>query len=244
MIDEIVLKHACNSIYLLSLFFLLDMIIEIPEVFNKEEVKDILEKLSAAEFIDGKKTAGWNARGVKNNQQLKANDPLAAQLKEMVKSKLGKNLLFQATVRPKSIYTLLFSRYEVGMSYGRHTDNAMMGSSWRTDVSFTIFLTPPETYKGGELVIEGASRETPYRLASGAAIAYPSSTLHRVNPIVEGSRWAIVGWVQSWVRDPAQREILFDLDTARRAIFNAQGKNNEFDLISKNMANLLRTWMD
>lgn len=220
------------------------MIVEIPEVFTQAEVKEILEKLSTAEFIDGKKTAGWNARGVKNNEQLKANDPRAAQLKEMVKSKLGKNLLFQATVRPKSIHTMLFSRYEVGMSYGRHTDNAMMGSSWRSDISFTIFLTPPETYKGGELVIEGASRETAYRLSPGAAIAYPSSTLHRVNPIIEGSRWAIVGWVQSWIRDPAQREILFDLDTARRSIFNSQGKTSEFDLISKSLANLLRSWMD
>ena len=130
------------------------------------------------------------------------------------------------------------------MSYGRHTDNAMMGGQWRSDVSFTIFLTPPEAYEGGHLVVEGASFEQKYRLKSGHAIAYPSSTLHRVDPITEGSRWAIVGWVQSWIRDPAQREMLYDLDTARRAIFDNQGKTNEFDLISKTMTNLLRTWMD
>ncbi|NEP18423.1 MAG: Fe2+-dependent dioxygenase [Leptolyngbya sp. SIO4C1] len=220
------------------------MVVEIPNVFTPEEAKDILDKLSEAEFIDGKKTAGWNAKGVKNNQQLKNSDPRAAVLKDKVKSVLSKNLLFQSTVRPKSIHTLLFSRYEVGMAYGRHTDNAMMGGTWRSDVSFTIFLTPPETYTGGELIIEGPSREQSYRLAAGCAIAYPSSTLHRVAPIIEGSRWAIVGWVQSWVRDPAKREILFDLDTARRSIFNSQGKTNDFDLISKSMTNLLRSWMD
>ncbi|MEL6777587.1 MAG: Fe2+-dependent dioxygenase [Cyanobacteria bacterium J06597_16] len=220
------------------------MVVEIPNVFTQEEVKDILDKLSKSEFIDGKKTAGWNARGVKNNRQLKSSDPHATALKERVKTALSKNSLFQATVRPKTIHTLLFSRYEVGMSYGTHTDNAMMAGRWRSDVSFTIFLTPPETYEGGELVIEGPSYEQKYRLASGAAIAYPSSTLHRVAPITQGSRWAIVGWAQSWVRDPAQREILFDLDTARRSIFNEQGKNKNFDLISKSMSNLMRCWID
>ena len=220
------------------------MIVEIPDIFTQEEVTDILDKLSAAEFIDGKKTAGWNARGVKNNEQLKSNDPTATALKEMVRKKLSKNFRFQSTVRPKNIHTLLFSRYEVGMSYGRHNDNAMMAGKWRTDVSFTIWLTPPDTYKGGDLVIEGPSREDKYRLKVGSAITYPSSTLHRVDPITEGSRWAIVGWVQSWIRDPAQREILYDLDTARRSIFDTKGKTKEFDLVSKSMTNLLRSWME
>ncbi|MEL6470867.1 MAG: Fe2+-dependent dioxygenase [Cyanobacteria bacterium J06623_4] len=220
------------------------MIVEIPNVFTQSAVEDMLDKLSKAEFIDGKKTAGWNARGVKNNRQLKISDPHAAVLKEQVKTALTKNTLFQATVRPKSIHTLLFSHYEVGMSYGTHTDNAMMAGRWRSDVSFTVFLTPPDTYEGGELVVEGASYEQKYRLASGHAIAYPSSTLHRVAPIIKGSRWAIVGWAQSWIRDPANREILFDLDTARRAIFNSQGKNREFDLVSKSMINLLRRWSE
>ncbi len=220
------------------------MVVEIPNVFTQEEVNDILDKLSKAEFIDGKKTAGWNARGVKNNQQIKKNDPTAAALKEKVKSTLSKNLLFQSTVRPKSIHTMLFSRYEMGMSYGRHTDNAMMAGTWRSDVSFTIFLTPPDAYKGGDLMIEGASHQQSYRLDAGSAIAYPSSTLHQVTPLTEGSRWAIVGWVQSWIRAPSKREVLIDLDTARRAIFDSQGKTNEVDLISKSMTNLLRRWMD
>lgn len=220
------------------------MIVEIPNVFTSSTVEDILDKLSKAEFIDGKKTAGWNARGVKNNQQLKADDPIAAALKKQTQEALNQNTLFQATVRPKTIHTLLFSRYEVGMSYGPHTDNAMMAGRWRSDVSFTIFLTSPDTYAGGDLVIEGASHEQKFRLEAGRAIAYPSSTLHRVDPLTKGSRWAIVGWAQSWIRDPANREILFDLDTARRAIFNEQGKSQEFDLISKSMTNLLRRWAE
>lgn len=220
------------------------MIVEIPNVFTQSTVEDILDKLSKAEFIDGKKTAGWNAREVKNNQQLKADDPLAIALKKQTQTTIAQNALFQAAVRPKSVHTLLFSRYEVGMSYGTHTDNAMMAGQWRSDVSFTLFLTPPERYAGGELVIEGQSHEQSFRLGSGCAITYPSSTLHRVDPVREGSRWVIVGWVQSWIRDPANREILFELDTARRSIFNSQGKSQEFDLISKSMTNLLRRWSE
>ncbi|MEM6252300.1 MAG: Fe2+-dependent dioxygenase [Cyanobacteria bacterium P01_D01_bin.156] len=220
------------------------MVVEIPNLLTQQEVDEILGILAKAEFIDGKKTAGWNARDVKNNEQLKSSDPSAKALKEKIRAILTKNLLFQATVRPKAIHTLLFSRYEVGMSYGRHTDNAMMAGTWRSDVSFTIFLTPPKSYEGGELVIEEISHKRTYRLDSGCAIAYPSSTLHQVTPITKGSRWAIVGWVQSWIRDPAKREILFDLDTARRSIFDSQGKTEEFDLVSKSMTNLLRRWVE
>nr|WP_223287248.1 Fe2+-dependent dioxygenase [Halomonas elongata] len=114
----------------------------------------------------------------------------------------------------------------------------------RTDLSFTLFLEEPEHYEGGELLIDNTAGEQTYKLPAGALVLYPSSTLHRVEPVTEGRRLAAVGWVQSQVRDPQQREILFDLDTTRRQIFEQSGKTRHFDLISKSLTNLLRMWAD
>ncbi|MEM8674921.1 MAG: Fe2+-dependent dioxygenase [Cyanobacteria bacterium P01_G01_bin.67] len=222
------------------------MIFTIPNVFTPEELEEIRSSLAKGEFIDGKLTAGWNAKLVKNNQQLKKKTPLGSQLTQQVKSALNRNKLFQTAIRPKSIHSLLFSRYDKGMSYGRHVDNSMMRNNgmWRTDVSFTIFLNSPKEYKGGELVVEGVDTEKAYKLEAGSAIVYPSTSLHRVNEVTEGSRLVCVGWVQSLIRDSSEREILFDLETARRVIFAKEGKTPEFDLISKSLTNLLRKWID
>lgn len=222
------------------------MIFGINQVLVPEEVKFILDSLDQADFVDGKTTAGWHAKLVKNNIQLNNKVSYAQDLRELVKTALKRNALFQSAVQPKIIHSMLFSRYEKGMSYGRHIDNALMGNQefWRSDVSFTIFLSSPDTYEGGELVIEGSDDERSYKLEAGAMIVYPSSTLHRVEVVTEGVRLVVVGWVQSLVRDPNEREILFDLDTARRSIFAREGKSIEFDLLSKSYANLLRKWSD
>ncbi len=222
------------------------MLFRIPQVLSPEDLTQISDVLAIAEFVDGKLTAGWHAKAVKNNQQLKSVLPEAKDLKRKVRSALLRNPLFQAAVRPRTIHTLLFSRYDTGMSYGRHTDNAMMGGHdfHRSDVSFTLFLNDPSEYEGGELVIEGADAEQAYKLEAGMAIAYPSSSLHRVEPVTSGSRMVAVGWVQSLVRQPDKREILFDLETSRRSLFAQHGKSDEFDLISKSLSNLLRMWAD
>ncbi|MEM8828735.1 MAG: Fe2+-dependent dioxygenase [Cyanobacteria bacterium P01_G01_bin.19] len=222
------------------------MIFTIPNVFTPEELEEIRSNLAKGEFIDGKLTAGWNAKLVKNNQQLKKKTPLGTQLTQQVKSALNKNLLFQNAIRPKSIHSLLFSRYDKGMSYGRHVDNSIMRNNgmWRTDVSFTIFLNSPNEYEGGELMVEGVDSEKGYKLQAGSAIVYPSTSLHRVNEVTEGSRLVCVGWVQSLIRDSSQREILFDLETARRVMFAKDGKTPEFDLVTKSLTNLLRKWVD
>ncbi len=222
------------------------MLFRIPQVLNPEELDSIRKTLDQAEFIDGQLTAGWHAKTVKNNEQLKTEGTIAQTLQNQVKTALLRHPLFQVAVRPRVVHTVLFSRYEVGMSYGRHTDNAMMGGAafHRSDVSFTLFLNEPQDYEGGALVIEAADDEAHYRLEAGTAILYPSSTLHQVEPVTQGRRLVAVGWVQSLVRDPAKREILFDLETARRSLFSQSGKTNEFDLISKSVSNLLRQWMD
>jgi PKHD-type hydroxylase len=222
------------------------VIFPIDNILNSEELKFIIDNLERAEFIDGKTTAGWHAKLVKNNTQLTSKAPIGQQLQELVRKALKRNELFQIAIQPKIVHTLLFSRYEVGMSYGRHTDNALMGQDrfYRSDVSFTIFLNDPNNYVGGELVVEGVANEDSYKLNSGCGIFYPSSTLHRVETVTQGQRLVVVGWVQSLIRDPGEREILFDLDTTRRSLFAKQGKSIEFDLLSKTHANLLRKWSE
>jgi PKHD-type hydroxylase len=222
------------------------MIFSIPNVLNSEELAEINSKLAEAEFVDGKLTAGWHAKLIKNNQQLKGGTVFQKELQGRIKAALIRHPLFETAIRPKAIHSLLFSRYEVGMFYERHTDNALMGSStiYRSDVSFTLFLNSPSEYEGGELVIEGADDEKAYKLEAGSAIIYPSTTLHRVDPVTRGTRLVVVGWVQSFIREASEREILFNLDTARRTIFAKDGKTPEFDLISQSIANLLRKWAD
>ncbi|MBE9127418.1 MULTISPECIES: Fe2+-dependent dioxygenase [unclassified Coleofasciculus] len=222
------------------------MIFAIDNVLTPEELNCIADSLDRADFVDGKTTAGWHAKFSKNNKQLQGSSTCAKDLRELVKAAFKRNPLFQSAVQPKIIHSLLFNRYEIGMSYGRHVDNAFMGDRefWRSDVSFTLFLSYPATYEGGELVIECSDGDRTYKLEAGSAIVYPSSSLHQVESVTDGVRLAAVGWVQSLVRDPNAREILFDLDTARRSIFAKEGKTVEFDLISKSYANLLRRWAD
>ena len=221
------------------------MIFSIDNLLTPEELQGLTSRLSDSEFIDGKRTAGWHARLVKNNTQLDRETEIYKALVDEVREAFQRNFLFQIAVQPKAIHSLLFSRYEAGMSYGSHTDNAVMGTpAHRSDVSMTLFLSPPESYEGGELVIEEMGGDRAFKLPAGSAIVYPSSTMHRVETVTSGVRLAAVGWAQSLVRDPAQREILFELDTVRRAVFERQGKTVEFDLLTKSHTNLLRMWAE
>ncbi|MEM9567998.1 MAG: Fe2+-dependent dioxygenase [Cyanobacteria bacterium P01_E01_bin.34] len=229
------------------------MIVCIAEVLNESELSTLNNRLASAEFVDGKLTAGWHARQVKNNQQLPKRSSVTAELTEVVMHALRQNELFQIAARPKVIRPPLFSRYQQGMSYGRHVDNAVMAGSpvsagsvqtLRTDLSLTLFLNPPDAYEGGELTIEDSGGEQTFKLDAGSLVLYPSSTLHRVEPVTAGTRLVAVTWIQSMIRSPQHREVLFDIDTARRTIFNQQGKTAEFDLLTKSMANLMRMWVE
>ncbi|AFZ32146.1 PKHD-type hydroxylase ybiX [Gloeocapsa sp. PCC 7428] len=215
------------------------------DVLTADELAQITAKLKDAEFVDGKLTAGWHAKQVKNNTQISVNSVITQELRPIVHQALQRNQLFQAAVHPKVIRPVLFSCYEPGMYYGYHVDNALMGTpSMRSDVSLTLFLSSPDTYEGGELVIETSLGEQAFKLAAGSAIAYPSSTLHRVEPVKSGIRLAAISWIQSFIRDPGDREILFDLNTIKQVMFEKYGKTPEFDLICKSHANLLRKWVE
>ncbi|WP_413160690.1 Fe2+-dependent dioxygenase [Capilliphycus salinus ALCB114379] len=222
------------------------MILSIDNVLTAQELEQIHVILKTGEFVDGKLTAGTFAKTVKDNYQLKGNTDAAAEVKAVVNQALKRNALFQAAVRPKSIRPILFSRYQPGMSYGLHTDNALMGDEnlTRSDLSLTLFLSAPESYSGGELIIDTSLGEQSFKLNAGSMIVYPSTFLHCVSEVTEGIRLAAVTWVQSIVRDADRREILFDLDTVRRAMFEKYGKTIEFDLLSKTHANLLRKWAE
>jgi PKHD-type hydroxylase len=222
------------------------MVICIADVLTAEELSSILTLIRPADFIDGQTTAGWHARQVKRNTQMQSHAPALLKIRPLIQRALQRNSLFQMAALPKTISPLLLSRYEVGMEYGSHVDNAFMGDEprMRSDLSLTLFLSKLDTYEGGELVIESTQGEQGFKLDAGSMIVYPSTTLHRVAAVTQGIRLAAVGWVQSLVRDAGAREILFDLDTARQSIFAQQGKTTEFDLVSKSYANLLRQWGD
>src|SRR5215213_11043110 len=203
------------------------MQIVIANVLSSDEIALVRETLARATFEDGRETAGFAARTVKNNRQA-ANDRKTETVRSLVEERILGNDLFTMAVRPKALTSVMFSAYEPGMHYGSHVDDALM-QGMRTDVSFTLFLSGPDSYDGGELVIETSAGEQPFKLPAGFMIVYPSTTLHRVAPVEHGTRVAAVGWARSFVRNAEKREILFDLETARRDLFEREGKSGAFD---------------
>jgi PKHD-type hydroxylase len=180
----------------------------------------------ATPWRDGAETAGWHARGVKRNRQLDPSSALHQSLASALSGHLLAHPLLQAAALPVQLHNLRFSRCGIGEGYGRHVDNAYMAGG-RSDLSFTLFLSAPDDYRGGDLVLEDPGGESHLRLPAGHALVYPSSLLHRI---------------QSRVRRSDRRELLFELDTARRALFQQQGKDDIFDLLTRSYTNLLRMW--
>jgi len=222
------------------------MITIIKNIFNKEELTDIHAMLDQGQFQCGKKTAGWAAKSVKNNQQWTATSELEAELTNVLTTKLVTHPQFSTTTYAKKIAPFLFSQSHQSGGYGEHIDDALMGAETiiRSDLSCTIFLSEPEDYQGGELVMTLSAEKLSYKLCAGDVIIYPSTTLHKVEPVTQGIRRVAVTWLESYIRHADQREILYDLDVARRNIMNSQGKNDSFDKISKSHANLLRRWAE
>ncbi|MBM7046172.1 Fe2+-dependent dioxygenase [Rhizobium lusitanum] len=212
-------------------------------VIERHTLTAIVQALSDADWHDGRLTAGWQARQVKYNEQIAEGSDVHQQLSDLVGSALSSSSTFLALARPKSVLPFRFSRYSPGMEYGNHADDPVM-SGIRTDLSITVFLSEPESYQGGELVIEHAAGVEKVKLPAGDAIVYPSSTLHRVEKVESGQRLVAVSWIRSLIRDHAAREILLDLDLARQGLFKQHGPSRDIDLLSKSLANLTRMWVD
>lgn len=218
------------------------MIITLAEVMPEALLSEVCEALPRLRYEDGRATAGWHAQKVKRNEQARSSVSLDL-LREKISGALLAHPVFQMAVRPRALTPLLLSRTAGGGHYGTHVDAAIMGGL-RTDVSFTIFLSDPGSYEGGELVMESAAGEDAYKMPPGSAVIYPSGTLHRVSEVTSGERYAAVGWAQSFVRDAGKRELLFDLETAQREVFGREGKTETFDLLTKCSTNLMRRWAD
>jgi len=219
------------------------MLVMITDLLNSDEVNLLCNKMRNVKYVDGRVTAGREARPVKRNLQVDRTDPELAEMQKLIKDRLMDNALFRMAVRPKIILPPMFSRYEPGMEYGNHIDNSIMRGV-RTDVSVTIFLSDPNHYEGGQLVIDSPAGEQEIKLPAGSAVTYPTTSLHRVAPVISGERLAAVTWIRSYVRNAADRETLFDLDTARHQLFERLGKTPEMDLLAKTQSNLLRRWVE
>lgn len=216
------------------------MILALESVLAPAEAAVLCTEAEALAFGDGRATAGRYAREVKANDQATpsaARDAILARAEAALRA----HPVFASAARPRAMTPLVLSRYREGQTYGLHVDDALMGGL-RTDLSFTLFLSDPETYEGGELVIEDVLEPRALRLSAGDAILYPSTTLHRVAPVTRGTRLAVVGWVESWIRDPSRREILFDLDRAVAEVHARDGRGALFDTLAKSRSNLLRMW--
>jgi PKHD-type hydroxylase len=222
------------------------MITILENVLSKEELKKIHHTLNRGKFLAGEETAGWAAKSVKKNLQWYAEPSVEADLTNTLTTRLVTHSEFSTTTYAKKIAPFLFSESKENGGYGNHVDDALMGADTiiRSDISCTVFLSEPQDYKGGELVFSIGAQQLSYKLPAGHAIIYPSTTLHRVEPVTEGTRRVAITWLESYVRNADQRGILSDLDLARRNIMATQGKNSAFDQVSRSHANLLRLWAE
>ncbi|HEY8522087.1 MAG TPA: Fe2+-dependent dioxygenase [Gammaproteobacteria bacterium] len=222
------------------------MLIRIPQVLTPEQVREAREALARAEWVDGAVTAGFQSALVKRNSQVPEDSPAAVEVGRMIKAALAKNPLFLSAALPARVFPPLFNRYEAGQGFGNHVDNAIRqtrgGERVRTDVSATLFLSAPEEYDGGELVIDDTYGTHSVKLPAGDMILYPSTSLHRVQPVTRGARIASFFWIQSLVRGDAERALLFDLDMAIVRLREQVGENDALLSLTNVYHNLLRRW--
>lgn len=225
------------------------MILNVPDVFSAEQVKEVRAILDAAEWVDGKVTAGYQSARAKDNQQIPENHPAARQAGEMILSSLGKSPLFLSAALPLRVFPPLFNRYQGGQSFGTHVDNAIRqipGTPHRvrTDLSATLFLSNPEDYDGGELSVEDTYGVHHVKLKAGSLVLYPSTSLHFVRPVTRGARVASFFWIQSMVRHDSQRTLLFDLDTGIQRISRDHPEHPSCVQLTGVYHNLLRQWTE
>jgi len=220
------------------------MILSFQDVLNEDEHRKVLDMVARATFVDGRETAGGRISSHKRNEQIGRQAPEMTEVTQLLLGALRRSDAFRNAAYPQQLHSVLVSRYRPGMEYGWHVDEAVMGDAvpWRSDLSLTLFLNAPTEYDGGELALESGSGQTKVKLPARAMVCYPTGQLHCVMPVTRGERLAVIGWIQSLVRDGGAREALWDLSQARELVFASEGKSRSFDLINKTHANLLRRW--
>ena len=223
------------------------MLIEIPELLNAAQLAKLRELLAGANYVDGRHSAGMAAARVKLNEELDLDPQKLQLLYRIVMSSVGHNAVFRSFALPNKVADFIFARYQPGMRYGDHVDDPIMGGAgpkFRTDVSMTVFLNEPDTYEGGELVIRTPFGDKQVKLAAGSAVVYPSSSVHHVADVTQGERLVALTWMQSFVRNAAQRELLFELDQAREYLLRNEPDTEHAKAVDRSYANLLRMWAE
>jgi PKHD-type hydroxylase len=223
--------------------------VHIPQVLSSDEVARCREVMTRASWIDGRVTAGHQSEKVKFNLQLPEDAPEARDLGEMVLKALGRSPLFMSAVLPKQVFPPLFNRYDAGMTFGAHVDNSVRSHPVapvriRTDVSSTLFISAPEDYDGGELVVQDTYGSHAAKLPAGHMIVYPGTSLHHVTPITRGSRIACFFWTQSMIREVTQRALLFDLDMSIMQLSRDHPEHPAVVQLTSVYHNLLRQWAE
>lgn len=223
------------------------MLLHIPRVLDASQVERMRQRLESAQWTDGRETVGAQGAQVKRNLQLPDASPLRRELGDGILAALAGNALFHSAVLPARILPPRFNRYEGGGAYGMHVDGAMLaldaGAGWmRSDVSCTLFLSQPDSYEGGGLVVSDTYGEHEVKLPAGDLIVYPSDSLHRVEPVTDGVRLAAFFWVQSLVRDVQQRRMLLELDASVRQLTAADADRAALLQLGNLYHNLLRLW--
>ncbi len=224
------------------------MLISIPDVLTAEQVAQARQVLEAADWVDGRVTAGHQGARVKDNQQIPAEHPAARQVGEVILRALGQNPLFMSAALPLHVMPPFFNRYSGGQHFGTHVDGAIRslpnGQRIRTDLSATLFFAAPDEYDGGELCVEDAYGVKKVKLPPGHLILYPATSLHHVTPVTRGTRLCAFFWLQSMVRDDGQRSLLFDLDLAIQRLTADHPDHPSVVQTTNVYHNLLRQWAE
>ena len=223
------------------------MMLHLPAVLDPNQLDTVRQLLAEAKFVDGKLSAGAAAQRVKHNEELDKGAKQMDILNNIVMNSLVQHPVYRAGALPLRVAAPFYARYTSGMAYGDHLDDPIMGTDgvlYRSDIAITIFLNGPDRYDGGELVIRTAFGENKVKHAAGDAVMYPSSSLHHVNRITRGERLVAVTWVQSLVRDPARRELLYELHRAREKLLKISPEAEETAQVNTAYMNLIRMWGD
>jgi PKHD-type hydroxylase len=225
------------------------MLLHVPDVLSTDQVRQARQMLDAAEWVDGRVTAGPQSARAKYNLQLREDHPIARQLGPAIVDALQRHPLFLSAALPLRVFPPLFNRYEGGGSFGSHVDNAIRqvpGTAHRirTDLSATLFLASPDEYDGGELCVEDTYGVHRVKLPAGHLVLYPATSLHHVTPVTRGARVAAFFWIQSLIRDDAQRTLLFDLDTAIQRVSQDVPDHPSTIQLTGVYHNLLRQWAE
>lgn len=222
------------------------MLTRLTGVLDRKQLDAAVKLVTGGRFVDGSRSAGMAAQHVKRNQELSVDDEQLRDLNNLVMGSLVRHPVYRSAAMPLKVAAPYYARYSTGMSYGNHVDDPVMGRDgiYRSDISVTIFLSGPDEYDGGELIIQTAFGDQCVKLPAGDAVIYPSSSVHRVDEVTRGERLVAVSWIQSMVRDPDKRALLHELNLARETLLHERPDTKETTRVNHSYINLVRMWSD